>query len=193
MNIGLFLGSFNPIHNGHLGLAQYILTQPEVDEVWFVVSPNNPLKDRSTLLDEKLRLQLTELAVVGIAGLRACDIELSLPKPSYTVNTLRALSELYPQHRFTLIIGSDNMAIFDRWKDYQFILDHYPIVVYPRQGDDITKLSEKYPAMKVLGGAPMFNISSTRIRQLYKNGESYSQLVPKRVYSALSRAKNLWE
>ena len=193
MNIGLFLGSFNPIHNGHLGLAQYILTQPEVDEVWFVVSPNNPLKDRSTLLDEKLRLQLTELAVVGIAGLRACDIELSLPKPSYTVNTLRALSELYPQHRFTLIIGSDNMAIFDRWKDYRYILDNYPIVVYPRQGDDITKLSGKYPEMKVLAGAPMFNISSTRIRLLYKNGESYRQLVPKTVYSALSRTKNLWE
>lgn len=193
MNIGLFLGSFNPIHNGHLGLAQYILTQPEVDEVWFVVSPNNPLKDKSTLLDEKLRLSLTELAVADIAGLRACDIELTLPKPSYTVNTLRALSELYPQHRFTLIIGSDNMAIFDRWKDYRYILDNYPIVVYPRQGDDISKLSGKYPEMKVLAGAPMFNISSTRIRLLYKNGESYRQLVPKTVYSALSRTKNLWE
>lgn len=164
MKIGIFSGSFNPIHLGHTRLAAYIRQQAGLDEVWLMVSPNNPLKVASELMDEKLRYHLAELATAELEGIRPSDFEFHLPKPSYTIHTLEQLTAAYPQHQFSLIIGSDNMAIFHKWKDWQRILALYPIIVYPREGDDIAALKQQYPMMHVIEGAPLLNISATEIR-----------------------------
>ncbi|MGN0238778.1 MAG: nicotinate (nicotinamide) nucleotide adenylyltransferase [Paludibacteraceae bacterium] len=164
MKIGIFSGSFNPIHLGHTRLAAYIRQQAGLDEVWLMVSPNNPLKAASGLMDEKLRYHLAELATAELEGIRPSDFEFHLPKPSYTIHTLEQLTAAYPQHQFSLIIGSDNMAIFHKWKDWQRILALYPIIVYPREGDDLAALKQLYPMMHVIEGAPLLNISATEIR-----------------------------
>ena len=164
MKIGIFSGSFNPIHLGHTRLAAFIRQQAGLDEVWLMVSPNNPLKAASGLMDEKLRYHLAELATAELEGIRPSDFELHLPRPSYTINTLEQLTAAYPQHQFSLIIGSDNMAIFHKWKDWQRILALYPIIVYPREGDDLAALKQLYPMMHVIEGAPLLNISATEIR-----------------------------
>lgn len=164
MKIGLFFGSFNPIHLGHTRLASYILEHTDLEQIWLVLSPNNPLKDANTLMPEQLRLQLAVLALADVEGVIPCDREFTLPKPNYTVNTLRALSEEHPDDQFTLIMGSDNMALFDRWREYQYILDHYPIIVYPREGDDMEALHKRFPQMQIVD-APLLPISATEIRQ----------------------------
>ena len=164
MKIGIFSGSFNPIHLGHTRLAAFIRQQAGLDEVWLMVSPNNPLKAASGLMDEKLRYHLAQLATAELEGIRPSDFELHLPRPSYTINTLEQLTAAYPQHQFSLIIGSDNMAIFHKWKDWQRILALYPIIVYPREGDDLAALKQQYPMMHVIEGAPLLNISATEIR-----------------------------
>ena len=164
MKIGIFSGSFNPIHLGHTRLAAFIRQQAGLDEVWLMVSPNNPLKVASGLMDEKLRYHLAELATAELEGIRPSDFEFHLPKPSYTIHTLEQLTAAYPQHQFSLIIGSDNMAIFHKWKDWQRILALYPIIVYPREGDDLAALKQLYPMMHVIEGAPLLNISATEIR-----------------------------
>ena len=164
MKIGIFSGSFNPIHLGHTRLAAYIRQQAGLDEVWLMVSPNNPLKSASELMDEKLRYHLAQLATAELEGIRPSDFEFHLPKPNYTIHTLEQLTAAYPQHQFSLIIGSDNMAIFHKWKDWQRILALYPIIVYPREGDDLAALKQLYPMMHVIEGAPLLNISATEIR-----------------------------
>ena len=164
MKIGIFSGSFNPIHLGHTRLAAFIRQQAGLDEVWLMVSPNNPLKAASGLMDEKMRYHLAELATAELEGIRPSDFEFHLPKPSYTIHTLEQLTAAYPQHQFSLIIGSDNMAIFHKWKDWQRILALYPIIVYPREGDDLAALKQLYPMMHVIEGAPLLNISATEIR-----------------------------
>lgn len=170
MKIGLFFGSFNPIHLGHTRLAQYILEHTELDEIWLVVSPNNPLKEATTLWDEAIRYELACHATHDMQGVRASDFEFSLPRPNYTINTLRALDQAYPDHQFSLIIGSDNMAIFHKWRSYEEILHDYPILVYPRQGDDLATLREMYPQMQIVEGAPFFPISATEIRESLQQG-----------------------
>ena len=164
MKVGLFFGSFNPIHLGHTKLATYILEHTDLEQIWLVLSPNNPLKDANTLMPEQLRLQLAVVALADVEGVIPCDREFSLPKPSYTVNTLRALSKEHPEDDFTLIIGSDNMARFDKWREYQYILDNYSIIVYPREGDDIQALHERFPQMQIIK-APLLPISATEIRE----------------------------
>ena len=164
MKIGIFSGSFNPIHLGHTRLAAYIRQQAGLDEVWLMVSPNNPLKSASELMDEKMRYHLAQLATAELEGIRPSDFEFHLPKPSYTIHTLEQLTAAYPQHQFSLIIGSDNMAIFHKWKDWQRILALYPIIVYPREGDNLAALKQLYPMMHVIEGAPLLNISATEIR-----------------------------
>lgn len=164
MKIGIFSGSFNPIHLGHTRLAAFIRQQAGLDEVWLMVSPNNPLKSASGLMDEKMRYHLAQLATAELEGIRPSDFEFHLPKPSYTIHTLEQLTAAYPQHQFSLIIGSDNMAIFHKWKDWQRILALYPIIVYPREGDDLAALKQLYPMMHVIEGAPLLNISATEIR-----------------------------
>ena len=168
--IGIFGGSFNPIHNGHIALAQAVLRQCALDEIWMMVSPQNPLKqDHSDLLDDQLRLGLVKKALEGIDGIKACDYEFHLPKPSYTWNTLQHLSKDYPDHRFYIIIGGDNWAHFERWRHWKDILRHYNIIVYPR---------DPYPGTI---DVPLLDVSSTEIRRRVKNGESIEGLVPKGV------------
>lgn len=161
--IGLFFGSFNPIHLGHTQLAQTIYEQVGLDEIWFVVSPHNPLKDASILITEQQRLHMVELAIADMPHIKACDIEFSMPKPSYTINTLRSLQSKFPDTRFYLIIGTDNLSNFTKWKDYQTILADYSIITYPRQGDDIEKIRQQYPQVRFVD-APFLPISSTDIR-----------------------------
>ncbi|MBR3565021.1 MAG: nicotinate-nucleotide adenylyltransferase [Paludibacteraceae bacterium] len=161
--IGLFFGSFNPIHLGHTQLAQTIYEQVGLDEIWFVVSPHNPLKDASILITEQQRLHMVELAIADMSHIKACDIEFSMPKPSYTINTLRSLQSKFPDTRFYLIIGTDNLSNFTKWKDYQTILADYSIITYPRQGDDIKKIQLQYPQVRFVE-APFLPISSTDIR-----------------------------
>lgn len=170
MNVGLFFGSFNPIHLGHTRLAEYLLHHTCLEQIWLVVSPNNPLKDPATLLPEEVRFRLAQAAVRDIPGLVASDYEFRLPKPSYTANTLRALTADYPEHAFTLIMGSDNMANFHRWREADYILEHYPIMVYPREGDDLLALRKRYPQMQVVQ-APLLPVSATAIRHKIAAGQ----------------------
>lgn len=181
-NIGLFFGSFNPIHLGHVQLADYIFDFSGVDEVWFIVSPKNPLKENNELIDERLRLKMIEIATADKEYLQVSDIEFALPKPSYTITTLRTLTEKYPEDEFILLIGSDNMAIFDQWKEYQTILEEYSILVYPRKGYPYEDYEEKYPEMQVLEEAPFFEISSTEIREMIKDNQDTSKWLNSDVY-----------
>ena len=166
MRIGIFGGSFNPIHIGHIALAKAALSQCRLDEVWLMVSPQNPLKQDMNLLDDTLRFQLAEKAVKGVDGVRASDYELRLPKPSYTWHTLQHLSHDYPEHCFTLLVGGDNWAHFERWYHWKDILRHYAIAVYPR--DEYAGTFE----------APLVNVSSTNIRERIANGKDICGLVP---------------
>ena len=178
MQIALYFGSFNPIHFGHIALAQYVLRKGGFDEVWLMLSPNNPLKEKNCLWDENLRLSLAQQALKDEPHIRVSNFEFSLPRPSYTIDTLTALSRTYPPHRFSLIIGSDNMALFNRWKNYRQILDNYPVIVYPRKGDDLNALQQQYPQMQILKEAPLLDISSTEIRQRIKENKDISHLTP---------------
>lgn len=176
MKIGIYGGSFNPVHFGHTGLAQWVVRHCDIDEVWLMVSPANPLKSPDILADERERIAGVERAINGMSGLRVCDIELHLPRPSYTVDTLRALSSRYPEHTFTLIIGEDNLGILPRWREWEYIVSHYPILVYPRRSVREKEVSAETAAaieiarsvagarIELLEGAPLFNISSTEIR-----------------------------
>jgi len=167
MKIGIYGGSFNPVHFGHVGLAKWVTENTDLDELWLMVSPNNPLKPASMLAPETERLASAQKAVEKIPHVRVSDFEFSLPRPSYTANTLRELQKAYPEHEFTLIIGEDNIAIFDRWREYEFILSNFRIFVYPRHGSE----SGPYPEciknardIQFLAKAPYFDISSTQIR-----------------------------
>jgi nicotinate-nucleotide adenylyltransferase len=164
---GIFGGSFNPIHMGHIALAQAVQKQCGLDEVWLMVSPQNPLKrNDSDLLDDGLRLEMAQKALEGIDGVVACDYEFHLPKPSYTWNTLQNLAKDYPDCTFTLLIGGDNWAHFQRWRHWKDILWHHDIIVYPR---------DQYPGTI---DVPLLPVSSTEIRKRVRVGESISGLVP---------------
>jgi nicotinate-nucleotide adenylyltransferase len=169
MNIGIFGGSFNPIHCGHVAIARAALTQCRLDEVWLMVSPQNPLKQESDLLDDGLRFSLAQQALENVDGVVACDYEFRLPKPSYTWNTLQHLSADYPDHRFFLLIGGDNWAHFTRWYHWKDILRHYDVVVYPR--DEYTGTID----------VPLLDVSSTEIRRKVRAGECIRGLVSERI------------
>ena len=175
MNIALFFGSFNPIHNGHIHIANHILKNMICNEVWFVVSPQNPLKEDSSLLDENLRLKLTLKVINNVNKMNVCDIEFSLPRPSYTYNTLKQLKEKHPEHNFHLIIGSDNLEIFNKWRDYKKILDEFRLIVYPRKGS--SELNISHPNIIKLN-AVLKDLSSTEIRKFIKTNKNISTLVP---------------
>ena len=186
MNIGLFGGSFNPIHNGHIWLAKALLLHASLDEVWFMVSPQNPLKQNRQLLDDNQRFRLVQLALNGEPRLRPCNYEFHLPKPSYTWNTMQALKKDFPEHRFTLLIGGDNWQLFNRWYRHEELLREYPIVVYPRQDatpDTMQATSPNVTFVKV----PLINISSTMIRERLSQGKSIRGLVPAAVASAVEQ------
>lgn len=176
---GLFGGSFNPIHTGHISLARQLLRRCGLDEIWFVVSPQNPFKTGSKLLDDDMRLRLVSEALRDEPGLVASDYEFRLPKPSYTWNTLQHLSKDYPDRLFTLLIGGDNWTAFDRWFHHDDILANYPIIVYPRQGENIDP--KKLPAGVTLTDTPLLNISSTEIRTRVRHGEDITGMVPETI------------
>lgn len=180
MKIGLFFGSFNPVHVGHMVLANYMQVYGPLDQVWFVVSPHNPLKKKSSLLHERHRLRLVELAIGDNPKLRANDIEFSLPQPSYTVNTLVHLQEKYPQHQFVLIMGEDNLSSFHKWKSYEEILQRHELYIYPRQ--DKQPISGQpdvmaHPSVKRIN-APLMEISSTAIRQAIQDKKDVRYFMP---------------
>lgn len=168
--IGLFFGSFNPIHIGHLMLAEYIVENTDLKEIWFVVSPNNPLKKKSTLLSEHQRLYMVNLAIEDDARFRSCDIEFKLPYPSYTCHTLVYLQEKFPDKDFALIMGEDNLESIEKWKNYEFILENYSIYTYPRLGYDGGKYKQ-HPSV-VFVNAPQIEVSATMIRDSLAQGKS---------------------
>ncbi len=178
--VGIFGGSFNPIHTGHIALAKSLCEQAHLDEVWLMVSPQNPFKKGATdLLEDRLRLEMVEKALEGEQQLKPCDYEFRLPKPSYTWHTLQALSHDYPDIEFTLLIGGDNWEAFDKWFHYDDILAHYPIVVYPRQGSKLA--TQGHPASVTIANTPLLNISSTEIRQRIREGKSIHGMVPQEI------------
>ncbi|MBB4036322.1 nicotinate-nucleotide adenylyltransferase [Dysgonomonas hofstadii] len=188
MNIGVFSGSFNPIHIGHLILANYITEYTDIDEVWFLVSPQSPLKSKSKLSDEAIRLKMVELALTEYPKLKASSFEFSLPKPSYTINTLDALKKEYPEHSFTLIIGADNWSIFENWKEHDVILEKYPIMVYPRLGYRIA-ISNKLKGRVEAVETPIIEISSTFIREGILENKNVKAFLPDGVYEYILENK----
>lgn len=181
MKIGLFSGSFNPIHIGHLVLGNYLREFTCLDEVWFAVTPHNPLKNQDDLLDDRVRLEMVRLALEDHEGLFVSDIEFRMPRPSYTVDTLAKLEQEYPGNEFILIIGGDNWSIFDQWKKYDRLLQNYKILIYPRRGEKIDIPAEHRMNVQVVE-APVVEVSSTFIRDGIKGGKNMRSFLPKSVY-----------
>lgn len=179
--IGLFFGSFNPIHIGHLIIANTMLENTDLQELWFVVSPHNPLKKKSALLHEFDRMYMVERAIADNYRMRGIDIEFHLPRPSYTIDTLTYMVERWPDKHFVLIIGEDNLLHFHKWKNHEQILAHFELYVYPRPGiiDDDTKI-KNHPNVRMVD-APLLDISATFIRNLIRNEKSAKYLLPAEV------------
>lgn len=177
MKVGLFFGSFNPIHIGHTLLANHMLEYTNLEQIWFVVSPQNPFKNKSSLLDEKHRLQLVKAAIGDHSKYKASDIEFKLPQPSYTITTLTYLKEKYPVHDFALIMGSDNLKSFPKWKNYKEILEHFHLYVYPRPNTDGGEL--KTHTKVTITTAPLIEISASAIRKGIKENKDLSYFLPK--------------
>ena len=186
--IGIFSGSFNPIHNGHLVMANYMSEFTYLDEVWLVVTPHNPLKTAKDMLDEQVRLKMVQLAIKKYEKLKAFDVELHMIRPSYTVNTLEKLSKDYPECNFTLVIGSDNWMFFDKWKNYKKIIENYKILIYPRQGNEII-IPDVWTHTIKIANAPVVEISSTFIRQSIKVGKDIRAFIPPEVYDFIEEQK----
>jgi nicotinate-nucleotide adenylyltransferase len=186
MKIGLFFGSFNPIHIGHLIIADHIAQYTDLKEVWLVVSPHNPLKEKSTLARDHDRLHLVQLAVDDNPRLKASSVEFQLPKPSYTIDTLTYLKEKYPEKEFALIMGSDNFRSIHLWKNYQILLEHFDIYLYNRPEKEIkdTALHKRVHIVP----APLLGISSTYIRSRIRSGKSVRYLVPDKVFDYLEES-----
>ena len=179
--VGIFSGSFNPIHIGHLILANYMLEFTYLDEVWFLVTPHNPLKEAESLLGDNIRLEMTRLAVKDFDRLLVSDIEFDMPKPSYTIETLTKLKAENPGLEFTLLIGSDNWVKFPRWKDNERLAKEFKILVYPRLGEDVL-INGLHTENVRLVDAPVVEISSTFIRESIRAGKDMRAFLPNRVY-----------
>ncbi|MDD5571540.1 MAG: nicotinate (nicotinamide) nucleotide adenylyltransferase [Bacteroidales bacterium] len=180
LKTGLFFGTFNPIHAGHLIIANYMVECTDLKEVWFVITPQNPLKNKSTLLKDNLRFYMVNLAIEDTKKFKACDIEFKLPKPSYTINTLTYLKEKYPDKNFVLIMGSDNLKTFHKWKNYKQILEDYELYIYPRPVSDGGVL-KNHKNVKILN-APLIEISSSFIRKSIKEKKDVRFFLTDKVY-----------
>lgn len=183
----VFGGSFNPIHIGHINLSRHLLKEGLTDEVWLLISPQNPLKKQAGLIDEQTRLHLAQLALEDEEGITPSDFEFTLPRPSYTWNTLNALKKTYTDRLFSLLIGADNWAIFNRWAHYEDILRHYPIFIYPRIGCEINV--HALPESVKMVQAPTFPYSSTEIRQAIARGSAFKDMLPPKVYQQIQELK----
>ncbi len=188
--IGLFFGSFNPIHIGHLILANYILEHSDMQELWFVVSPQNPFKEKKSLLNDHNRLDMVQLAIKNYQKMRASNVEFYLPTPSYTIDTLTYLQEKHPDYSFSLIMGEDNLGSLHKWKNYDLLLQNYQVIVYPRIfGEDIssspnvTQLKNHHNIHKI--DAPIIELSATEIRDMIKSGKNVRPMLPPEVFEYL--------
>jgi nicotinate-nucleotide adenylyltransferase len=184
MNIGLYFGSFNPIHHGHLIIAQHLLNETDIEQVWMVISPQNPFKPQKQLLNEYHRLHLVHLAIGDNNRIKASDIEFGLPKPSYTIDTITYLKEKYPQHNFSIIMGSDGLQNLDKWKNASKLMQENPFYVYRRPGFEVIQ----QPVKKlIIVDAPLLEISATHIRELIRQQKSIRYLVPDSVIEELKQ------
>lgn len=181
LKIGLYFGSYNPIHIGHLAIANYMVEYTGIDQLWFVVSPQNPHKQKANLLDDYQRLEMVHLAVDNDDRLRASNIEFSLPKPSYTVDTLAYLKDRHPNFHFKILMGSDNLENFHKWKNYETILENYGIIVYPRPGYDKTKV-KFHKNIFIAENAPLMEISSSFIRTAIREGKNIRHFIPHKAW-----------
>ncbi len=184
MKVGLYFGSFNPVHIGHLIVASHVANATDMQQVWFIVSPQNPLKTSVGLLNEYHRLHLVRIAIDDDARLKASDVEFKLPKPSYTIDTMIYLQEKHPQHEFSIIIGSDSFQNLPKWKNFELLVKHYPFIIYKRPGFDIT---ETWNANVTVLDAPLLSISATQIRNNLKEKKSIRYLVEEKVREEIER------
>jgi len=182
MKIGLYFGTFNPIHVGHMIIANHMAEFSGLEQIWMVVTPHNPLKAKSTLLEDAKRLQLVQIATEDFPKISPSDIEFKLPQPNYTVHTLAHLQDKFPQHEFSLIMGEDNLKSLHKWKNYDFILQNHDIYVYPRISSEVENLEFKnHPKIHMID-APVVEISSTFIRNGIKNKKNIQPLLPEKVW-----------
>lgn len=186
MKIGLYFGSFNPIHIGHLIIANHVINTNIVQKIWFIVSPQNPLKHSNSLLNEYQRLFLVNLAIEDNSNFKASDVEFKLPKPSYTIDTLTYLKEKYPEHDFYIIMGSDSYSNIPKWKNYERLLNQNHVLIYERPGFDITGLHKNVTVMQKVS---LLEISATQIRNLIKAGKSARYLMPDRVLEEIEKSR----
>lgn len=177
LNTGIFGGSFNPFHNGHLAISEAVMEKHMVDELWLMVTPLNPWKKEQALLSDKKRLQMVSEAIAGMKNTKASDFEFNLPVPTFTANTLKELTRTHPERKFTLIIGSDNWNEFDKWQEYEYIQKNYDIIVYPRSGSSVSNVSGKIRLLD----SPKVEISSSQIIERLRNGLAIDRMVPKNV------------
>ena len=183
MKVGLYFGSFNPIHIGHLAIANYIIEYTDMDQLWFIITPQNPLKKRNSLLEDYQSYELVYRAVSGYDYFRASNIEFTLPKPSYTIDTLTHIQERYPEHIFSLIMGADNLATFNKWKNADQILKYYSIYVYPRPNVDPGNLIEHESVTVV--NAPIMEISASFVRKAIGEGKNIKAFIPHEAWQYL--------
>lgn len=187
MKIGLYFGSFNPIHIGHLIISEYVYNNTSVEQVWFILSPQNPLKNSKTLLNAYDRLHLLKLAIEDNPIFQTSDVEFRLPLPSYTIDTLTYLQEKYPQHQFAVIMGSDSFQNIRNWKNYELLLNDYEIIIYERPGFKVN--ADSLGKHILLQGAPLLEISATQIRNLLKARKSIRYMLPAKVYQEITENK----
>jgi nicotinate-nucleotide adenylyltransferase len=184
LKVGLYFGSYNPIHFGHLAIANYMVEYTDIEQLWFVVSPQNPFKKKENLLADYHRLEMVERAIENDDRFRVSNIEFNLPKPSYTIDTLTYLQERHPGNSFSILMGSDNLESFHKWKNSEIIIENYGIIVYPRPGFDLSKVPD-HKNITIVEGAPLMEISSSFIRTAIKNGKDIRHFMPQKVWEYL--------